>query len=262
MNKPILKTKNLAISLFGTPILKAVSFSVKKGSYLSIIGANGAGKTTLIKSLAGIYSPPANQIEINQQPLESYSAKQRARIYSYVPQADGRTIPLTVFEFIALGRYPHLTAFTSLTSHDYEAIHNAIRTAKLEPLQKRSMNTLSGGERQMAFIAAALAQETPIMLLDEPTTFLDYHHQNEVHQLLQTACKTKQLTIIAVHHDLNTALQQSDQIIALKKGKLIFDGTPQELTNLQTLEKIYDTPFQSITGTNPELPFIFSGGRS
>jgi len=174
MSAPIIQIENLGIELSGNMILKDVSLSINDGEYVSIIGPNGAGKTTLVKCIAGIHRNWEGSIQIAGQSFERYDSKALARLQSYVPQAEGRSNPLTVVEFVAMGRYPHLSAFTTLNADDYAAIDDAIERAGLAPFRHRKMNTLSGGERQMAFIAAALAQGAKILLLDEPSTFLDY----------------------------------------------------------------------------------------
>ena len=189
MSNPIIQIKNLSIALSGNEILRDVSLSINDGEYVSIIGPNGAGKTTLIKCLAGIYCDWSGDVTIAGKLFSEYSSKALAKLQSYVPQAEGRTNPLTVMEFVAMGRYPHLSTFTTLQSEDYAAIDAAIGRAGLESFRHRKMNTLSGGERQMAFIAAALAQGAKILLLDEPSTFLDYRHQAEVAEILKSASR-------------------------------------------------------------------------
>ena len=260
MSKPIIQIENLSIALSGNEILKGISLDVTAGEYVSIIGPNGAGKTTLVKCLAGIYRNWIGSIAIEGKPFAEYSSKALAKLQSYVPQAEGRTNPLTVSEFVAMGRYPYLSAFTTLQATDYAAIDSAIERAGLEPFRHRKMNTLSGGERQMAFIAAALAQGSNILLLDEPSTFLDYRHQARVSTLLKSACREHGITIVAVHHDINTAAACSDRIYALKEGAIVFSGTPEKATDPETLKSIYDTAFISTPSPHRPLPFVISGG--
>ena len=247
MTTPIIQLKKLGVTLSGSEILRAVSLSVAEGEYLSIVGPNGAGKTTLIKCMAGIYRDWTGSILVDGKSFGAYDSKSLARLQSYVPQAEGRSNPLTVAEFVAMGRYPYLSAFTTLKPDDYLAIDQAIARAGLEPFRQRKMNTLSGGERQMAFIAAALAQEAKILLLDEPSTFLDYRHQAEVAAILQSACRESGITVVAVHHDMNMAAASSDRILALKEGGVVFCGTPEEIMQPPVLEKIYDTTFSCVS---------------
>ncbi len=260
MKNSIVQIESLSIALSGNTILKEVSLSITDGEYVSIIGPNGAGKTTLIKCLAGIHRNWTGSIQIDGQAFEHYDSKALAKLQSYVPQAEGRTNPLTVTEFVTMGRYPHLSAFTTLKAADYSAIDDAIGRAGLEAFRHRKMNTLSGGERQMAFIAAALAQGSNILLLDEPSTFLDYRHQARVSTLLKSACRESGITVVAVHHDINTAAACSDRIHALKEGALVFSGTPEKAIDPETLKSIYDTTFISTPTPHRPIPFIIPGG--
>jgi iron complex transport system ATP-binding protein len=260
MHSPIIQTEKLAIALSGNEILKEISLHVDEGEYISIIGPNGAGKTTLIKCMAGIYRQWSGSIHVNGQPFERYKTRELAKLQSYVPQAEGRTTPLTVEEFVAMGRYPHLSPFTTLKPDDYTAIDAAIEQAGLQPFRYRTLNTLSGGERQMTFIAAALAQHSKILLLDEPSTFLDYRHQTNVATILKSACRERGITVVAVHHDINTATACSDRIYALKDGVIAFHGTSEETADSTVLENIYETEFLSSSSPHRPLPYIISGG--
>jgi iron complex transport system ATP-binding protein len=260
MTASILTAENVSIALSGHEILKQVSLHINPGEYVSIIGPNGAGKTTLIKCMAGIYQDWSGTITINGQSITALSTREVAKHQSYVPQAEGRANPLTVEEFVTMGRYPHLSAFTTLSNTDYTAIGEAIDRAGLEPFRHRKMNTLSGGERQMAFIAAALAQGSKLLLLDEPSTFLDYRHQANVASILTTACRENGITVVAVHHDINTAAACSDRIYAIKDGSLAFSGTAAEAVNPDILERIYGTSFICADTPGRTLPFVLAGG--
>jgi iron complex transport system ATP-binding protein len=260
MSLPIIKIENLCIRLSGHEILKGISIDIQPGDYVSIVGPNGAGKTTLIKCVAGIYPDWSGSIQLEGRSCADYGSRALAKLQSYVPQAEGRTNPLTVEEFVTMGRYPHLSAFTTLKSHDFEAINASIERAGLQDFRRRKMNTLSGGERQMTFLAAALAQGSKILLLDEPATFLDYRHQADVAGILKTACRENGITVVAVHHDINTATACSDRIHALKDGGVIFSGTPEETVNSATLETIYETKFTCSTTADRPLPFAIAGG--
>ena len=161
-----------------------------------------------------------------------------------------------------MGRYPHLSPFTNLKPADFEAINRALAQTGMEALRHRPMNTLSGGERQMAFIAGALAQGAQILLLDEPTTFLDYRHQSEIMRILKTVSRESGITIVAVHHDINMAADNSNRIYALKNGRVVFSGTPEEITDKQTLENIYGTGFYCIPSAHRSYPYIIPAGRT
>jgi ABC-type cobalamin/Fe3+-siderophores transport system ATPase subunit len=260
MHSRIIQIENLSISLSGNEILKGISLHVGEGEYVSIIGPNGAGKTTLVKCIAGIHREWKGSILIDGKPFAEHGSKDLAKLQSYVPQAEGRTNPLTVEEFVAMGRYPHLSAFTTMKQEDHGAIEEALGRAGLLSFRHRKMNTLSGGERQMAFIAAALAQGSRILLLDEPSTFLDYRHQANVASILKSACRESGITVVAVHHDVNTAAACSDRIHAIKGGTIAFEGTPEETANADILRDIYGTEFRITPSPHHPLPYVISGG--
>ena len=261
MSMPIIQLEDLSIQLSGDAILKGISLTVEEGEYISIIGPNGAGKSTLIKCIAGIYRTWNGSIQIAGRPFADHRPKELAKIQSYVPQAEGRSIPLSIEEFVATGRYPHLSAFTTLTREDRDAIAAALEQAGLTALRHRTMNTLSGGERQMAFIAAALAQGSNTLLLDEPSTFLDYRHQAAVTVLLRAACRQSGITVVAVHHDINTAMACSDRIYALKDGAIAFEGTPHQFADADILAEIYGTGFTLIPSPYHAHPLVTAGGE-
>ncbi|WP_372796834.1 ABC transporter ATP-binding protein [Pontiella sp.] len=260
MTNPLIQIRNLSIRFSGNPILKNLEIDIEEGAYVSIIGPNGAGKTTLIKCLAGIHRDWQGTIHIAGKDSRKLSSRETARLQSYVPQAEGRTNPLTVEELVATGRYPHLSAFTSMKKEDVAAIDAALDQTGMQAFRKRPLNALSGGERQMAFIAAALAQDTKTLLLDEPSTFLDYKHQAEVSAILRNACRVQGKTIVAVHHDINLAAACSSKVIALKEGEIVFTGSAEEATDTRVLSRIYDTPFISSPSPAHPLPLIITGG--
>jgi len=260
MSEAIIQIEDLSIQLSGNHILTGISLSVTRGEYVSIIGPNGAGKTTLIKCIAGIHRHWSGRIRIGGKGFAEYKSKDLAKVQSYVPQAEGRLIPLTVEQFVAMGRYPHLSAFTTLTGEDRRAIESSLEQAGLINLRHRAMNTLSGGERQMAFIAAALAQGADILLLDEPSTFLDYRHQASVSSLLKKSCRENGITIVAVHHDINTAAACSDRLYAVKNGKIVFEGTSRQIADAGILADIYNTGFTITPSPHHPLPLITAGG--
>jgi iron complex transport system ATP-binding protein len=237
-----IQIENLALKLGGVSILKDVSFDVQAGEYVSIIGPNGAGKTTLLRCLLGMY---AYQGSARISATECYGQDRRAlaRQVSYVPQTHDIEFPLSVYDFVMMGRYPYLSALSPAQKQDEEAVEKALQMTETAPFKNRTLRTLSGGERQKVYITAALAQETPILLLDEPATFLDWRHQSEVMKLLKKINTECGATILAVNHDLNSAAHWSDRIVALKDGCTFSSGTPQELIQPAPLEALFDTPF-------------------
>ena len=252
----VIRIDGFSFSLGRKEILRDVTFDVQRGEYLSIVGPNGAGKTTLIKCLDRIYRNGSGRIDVFDKPLADYHQKDLARLLSYVPQADGQVFPFTVEQFVLMGRYPYLNPFSSIGAEDRRAVREALEETRTDEFADRLLTTLSGGERQKVFIAAALAQEAEVLLLDEPTTFLDYHHQAEIRDLLARVNKTSGVTVVAVTHDVNRAALDSDRIVAIRDGSVVFCGRPNEIMKPAVLEAIYGTPFLLVDHPGAELPVI------
>jgi len=256
MKEPAIEVDTFSFSFGNKRILNKVSLEVASGDYLSIIGPNGAGKTTLIKCLNRILSGGRGSIKIRGKPLESYSQKELARAVSYVPQADGRQLPFTVEEFVTMGRYPYLRPFSSAGREDREIVNRAMALTATDSLAGRTLDSLSGGERQKVFIAAVVAQRAGILLLDEPTTFLDYKHQIEIRRLLKELNREHGTTIVSVTHDINSAVLTGNRVLALKAGEVVFDGSARELIHPRLLETIYETSFLLMDHPGTGRPII------
>jgi iron complex transport system ATP-binding protein len=247
MTAEALRIQGLSYRIGAAAILRDVTFAVRTGEFASLIGPNGAGKTTLLKCLNRIVTGASGRVEILGKPLASYRQRDLARRVSYVPQADGRLVPFTVYEFVLMGRYPYLSPFASIGPADRAAVNEALAATGTAAFGDRCISTLSGGECQKVFIAAALAQQAEILLLDEPTTFLDYRHRLEIMSLLGRLNREAGLTMLAVTHDLSPAVMTGDRVIALKEGAVAFDGSPGELTEENALQEIYGTRFRFVT---------------
>ncbi len=254
----LIEIEELSLCLEQAPILHDISLTIKAGEYISIIGQNGAGKSTLIKCLAKIHTDWRGAIRLRGEALGAIPSRQAARYVSYVPQADARPLPFTVEEFVTMGRYPHLSPFSSVRREDLEIIDEALRQTRVEPFRHRQMNTLSGGERQKVFIAAAIAQGADIILLDEPTTFLDYRHQSEILHLLGRHNRERSATIVAVYHDLNSAVAWSDRVVALQAGRLVFADRPEGLFRPRVLESIFEVDFDFVSRPGHPLPLALA----
>jgi iron complex transport system ATP-binding protein len=256
MNNKHIEISNYSFSVGEKRILGNVSFSVEKGEYLSIIGPNGAGKSTLLKCIDRITDGGSGSIRIDDKPLDDYSQKELAKLVGYVPQAEGGSVPFTVREFVLMGRYPHLSPFTLPKKEDEEIVIAALKLTGSENLQHRMLNTLSGGERQNVLIAAALTQEAHILLLDEPTSFLDPRHCIDIHRRLHRINREWGVTILSVTHDINSAVLMSNRILALKEGGVVYTGPADDIMNNEVLKKIYDTEFLFATHPQTGKPVI------
>jgi iron complex transport system ATP-binding protein len=236
----LLEAQDFSLAINNQWILKNISFQVESGQYLSIIGPNGAGKSTLIKALLRLIenAKTTGRILLLGRDLKDFPRKELARLIGYAPQAGGWIPPYTVREFITLSRYS-----SSERSKDNLALARALSLTSLEDLADRTLATLSGGERQKAYLAAALAQETPILALDEPTSFLDPRRAFELDNLLLDLHQNQKLTIITVTHDLNHPSLNAGLALVLKKGALSYFGEGQTLFNGQILEEAFDHQF-------------------
>ena len=239
----LLQLEGVSFSAERTRILEEVSLSVRPGEYLALIGQNGAGKSTLIKCVAGILEGWTGSIRVEDQEIRAMAPRERARRISYVPQGGVEANPFTVDEFMRLSRYPYYQHRT-LSEEDRRAVREALDEVDMGAFAGRRMNTLSGGERQMVGIAAALAQQSSVILLDEPVTFLDYRHAVRVHRIMAEARKRRSLAVIAVLHNVIDAGEYADRFLALKAGRMLCEGGARQLLeDTALLREIFEVPF-------------------
>ncbi len=231
--------KQLVIGYGEKIIIPAMDVKIPKGKITSIIGPNGCGKSTLLKALARILPLQSGDIEIEGVKMSSLKTESIAKKLALLPQGPQAPEGLLVEELVAFGRYPYQKGFGKLSKEDHEHIERAMKATKVLDLKGRSVDTLSGGQRQRVWIAMALAQDTPIILLDEPTTYLDMAHQLEILELLKTLNEKEQKTIALVIHDLNLAARFSDHIIAMRSGTILYEGDVEHVMRKQVLADVF-----------------------
>jgi iron complex transport system ATP-binding protein len=251
-----IQVTDLEVRLGEAEILRRVSLTVGRGEFLSVIGPNGAGKSTLLRCLDGIIPPSGGEVLVDGRRLPDYGRRELARAVSYVPQTEGSILDFTVRSFVEMGRYPFLRAWATLSAGDVAAVVEAMELTEVADLADRTLSSLSGGERQRATIAAALAQGGSILLLDEPTSFLDYRHQVQVLDLIDRLHRERGLTVVAVTHDLNSIVASADSVVALKDGRVAAAGRPAELLEVDVLAAIYDADFRLVAGGYDGLPLV------
>lgn len=249
--------ENLSVALDSKPILRDVSFSLDEGASLAVIGPNGAGKSTLLKCLLRLMPIDQGNIALFGTPLETPTRRELAKLLGYVPQTSTGHVPYTVEEFVLMARYAYLNPFSHFTDTDRNIARQAMEQTEVVSFAQRRMHTLSGGERQKVFIAAALTQQPRVMLLDEPTTFLDYRHQVEVLTLIEKLRRDTGVTVIAVTHDLNQGVMGFDTVMAMKDGAVAFLGKPDDLLRDNRLESIYETPFRLLRDDETDAVYVF-----
>ncbi|MGM9933754.1 ABC transporter ATP-binding protein [uncultured Clostridium sp.] len=249
-----ISVKNLCVSYEDNIIIQDLDLAVPKGQITIIIGANGCGKSTLLKTISRINKPKNGDIFINGKNIKKIKEKNIAKEVAFLPQGPVCPSGLTVRQLVAFGRFPHQKMIGGLNSHDKEVIDWAIRETGLSEFADREVENLSGGQRQRAWIAMTLAQETEIIMLDEPTTYLDMSYQLEVLEVLQKLNKEKKITVVIVLHELNNACRFADNIIGLKKGRIICEGRPIDVINKETLKEIYGIDASLVNSENGEYP--------
>ena len=222
--------------------VSGVTLEVAAGEYVSLIGPNGAGKTTLVRLVSGVLKPARGEVRIMGVPAGRLGRLEIARRAAVVPQESAFLFPFTVEEVVLMGRFPHLGAYGFEGPHDMEAAREAMEATETLGFAERPIQELSGGERQRVIIARALAQEAGILLLDEPTAFLDIKHQVEITTLVNRLRSEKDLTVIATSHDLNLAAAFSDRLVLMKEGRLFKEGPPREVIDEAVLSEAYGTP--------------------
>lgn len=245
------------------PVVGPLDLDVERGEALAVVGPNGAGKTSLLRLLTGLLRPDSGTLVLQGRPYATFHRKELARQIAYVPQLRPIRVPLAVEDVVLLGRYPHLGAFQMAPGvADFRAVAEALAVVGIEELRHRPVDELSGGERQSVYIAAALAQEAEVLVLDEPTTHLDPRHQREVASLIPRLRGEAGRTVVFATHDLNFASLTASRIVALRAGTVLASGPPDRLMTPGILRELFDAPFEVVRpGERPiTLLRLDSGG--
>ena len=238
-NQTMLSFSHAAVGYGEKTVLRDVSFQVKKGEYVALIGSNGTGKSTLIKCVSGLLPLNSGEIEICGKNSRKLKPKERARMVAVVPQSYYVDYDFTVEDIVMMGRNPYIDFRHRESQEDREIAERAMKLTKTDMFRNRLYNQLSGGERQRVILARAITQQPEIILLDEPTSALDLHHQIEVMELIRQLNEKEHITVLAVLHEINLASRCS-RIVILKDGKVKADGTPREIINRQEMEELYE----------------------
>lgn len=234
-----IEVSNLQVAYDNKIIIENMNLSIPKGKITMIIGSNGCGKSTLLKTIARIISPKKGDVKISGKRIKEQAPKEIAKSMAVLPQSPKAPSGLLVKELVSYGRFPYQSPMGGLTKHDIEIVDWAMGVTSMKEYANRTMDSLSGGQKQRAWIAMALAQETGILVLDEPTTYLDMSHQLEILLLLDKLNKEQGTTIVIVLHELNNATKFADHIIGMKEGKVVFEGKPKEVITTDNLKELY-----------------------
>jgi len=234
----VIDCRAATVSYDGHPVLRGVDVHVARGEWLSIVGPNGAGKSTLLRFVAGL-APGTGELFLGGRRAASLSRRERARLVALVPQSPVIPEGARVADYVLLGRTPYIPALGVEGPSDLAAVHDALASLDLLAFADRIVTTLSGGERQRMLIARALAQGSPIVLLDEPTTALDVGHQQQVLELVDRLRRHHDLTVVTTMHDLTLAGQYAERLLLLDGGRIVVDGSPSDVLTEANLARYY-----------------------
>ncbi|PID84935.1 MAG: cobalamin/Fe(3+)-siderophore ABC transporter ATP-binding protein [Chloroflexi bacterium] len=235
-----MQTAQLSLAYDHDTIIKELSLSIENGQITTLVGPNGCGKSTLLRGLARLLKPQTGAVLLDGKAIHKIPTKQLAKQLGILPQGPIAPEGLTVYELVAQGRYPHQGFFQQWSVEDEAVSREAMAITNMIEFADRPLDTLSGGQRQRAWIAMTLAQNTPILLLDEPTTYLDIGYQLEVMELIDRLNKERNMTILLVLHDLNQAARYSQRMIVLREGEVYRDGAPLEVLTQDLLAAVFN----------------------
>lgn len=252
---PVLSAEGLNAGYAERRVLEELSLDIPEGSFTVIMGPNACGKSTLLRSLARLIRPDAGQVLLDGGPISSLPAKQLARTIGLLPQSSTAPEGITVADLVSRGRHPHQSLLKRWGREDEAAVREALAATAMTSLATRPVDELSGGQRQRAWIAMALAQQTPLLLLDEPTTYLDIAHQIEVLELC-TQLQREGRTLVAVLHDLNQALRYATHVVAMCDGRIVDQGTPDDIGTAALVEEVFGVRARIIEDPETGRPLV------
>lgn len=233
------ETINLSLSYGDTLIIDELNLKIPKGEISVFIGANGCGKSTLLRSIARLLKPKSGSVILEGEAIAKLSTKEVAKKMAILPQSPTAPEGLTVLQLVKQGRYPHQSWLKQWSEEDEKKVNAALKATHLEDLKERTVDSLSGGQRQRAWIAMTLAQDTDVILLDEPTTYLDMTHQIEILDLLFELNEKRKRTVVMVLHDLNLACRYAHNIVALKDQRVYAQGKPEYVINRSLVKNVF-----------------------
>ena len=236
-----------------TWILENISFSANPKELTVILGANGSGKTTIFKCITGLWKPQRGEVFVNHSPVSRLSFSERAKYFSVVPQEHHPPFEYTVKDVVLMGRACYLGLFTSPTKEDFKKVEEALKFLNIYHLKDTPYTKISGGERQLVLIARALCQSAPVLILDEPTSHLDFKNQVCVLTKIKDIAFKKRLVVITSLHDPNLALLFANKVVLVKAGKVVKEGTPQEVITPKSMEEVYGIKVEIISQGNKRL---------
>ncbi|KAB8143439.1 ABC transporter ATP-binding protein [Chloroflexia bacterium SDU3-3] len=256
----MLETQDLTLAYDGQPIIHQLSAAIPAGKITALIGPNGCGKSTLLRGLARLMPPRGGSVLLDGKDIHRIATRDLAKIMGILPQSPVAPEGLLVRELVAQGRYPHQHWYQQWSPEDERAVERALEITGMVDLAARPVDALSGGQRQRAWIAMTLAQETELLLLDEPTTYLDMAHQLEVLHLLERLNRDEGRTVVMVVHDLNHATRYAQHIVAVRAGAVVAAGAPSEVITPDLLRRVFGIEADIVSDTRTGVPLCLPYG--
>jgi iron complex transport system ATP-binding protein len=251
-----LRADGLSIGYDGRPVIDGLTVDVTDHEFTAIVGPNACGKSTLLRGLARLLKPTSGRVVLDGADITTLHTREVARRLGLMPQTSVAPDGITVSDLVSRGRFPHQRVFRQWSTDDERAVTAAMDATGTTALGTRLVDELSGGQRQRVWIAMVLAQETPLILLDEPTTFLDIAHQIELLELCELLCVERARTVVAVLHDLNHACRFADRIVAMKDGRIVAQGPPAEVVTPALVDAVYGLACQVIADPETGTPLV------
>lgn len=256
MNEPRLHADTITVGYDKSVIIENLTVAIPDGKFTVIVGPNACGKSTLLRTLSRLLKPSRGAVLLDGEAISSYPAKEVARRLGLLPQTSIAPDGISVADLVARGRYPHQKLIRQWSTADEAAVALAMDATGVTSLSARQVDELSGGQQQRVWVAMVLAQQTPLLLLDEPTTFLDIAHQIELLDLLATLPRENGNTLVAVLHDLNHACRYADHIIAMKDGAVVTQGPPAEIVTAELVESVFGLACRIIDDPESHTPLM------
>lgn len=257
----MLKIDSITVCYGEIEILHKVTLEVHAGEVVSLIGPNGAGKTTMLRAISGVLPLQSGSVEVNGKDISTMPISERARLLAVVPQARKLTPEYTVQQAVTMGRTPYLGWLGNPSKKDLDKVYWAIDRTGISELVDRRVDELSGGEQQLVLVARALAQDSPVILLDEPTAHLDLRHQATILDLVHSLASERNLAVLMSLHDLNLVSIFSDRIALIDQGLILADGQPQDVLTRDQLSHVYQVPLDIIQHPHRDIPLVLLNGH-
>ncbi|WP_402463441.1 ABC transporter ATP-binding protein [Isoptericola aurantiacus] len=258
---PRLTGTRLTLRYGDRTVTRDLDVAIPDGKVTAIVGPNACGKSTLLRALSRVLAPTSGVVRLDGTPLGDLGTKEVARRIALLPQGAEAPEGITVADLVGRGRFPHQTFFRPWSDADAAAVRRALDAAGVADLADRQLDELSGGQRQRVWIATVLAQDTPILLLDEPTTFLDIGHQFEVLELCRELNEDHGVTVVAVLHDLQQAARYADHLVVMHDGAVVAEGGPSEVLDAALVERVFGLPCRVVPDPVAGTPMVVALGR-